>query len=61
MNDSTRRFPRSLAEAWPSHYADPIERPPSSRLRLRDLVLLVVAIVAALVALSMKFAATVTT
>lgn len=23
---TSRRYPRSLAEAWPQHYADPIER-----------------------------------
>jgi hypothetical protein len=61
VNDTTRRHPRSLAEAWPRDYADPIERPPRNRWRLRDLVLLGVAIVAALVALAYKFAAMVTT
>lgn len=56
MNDTTRRYPRSLAEAWPKDYADPIERPEKYRLRFRDLVLVVVAVVGSLVALSVKFA-----
>ena len=30
MTDTTRKHPRSLAEAFPRDYADPIERPDRS-------------------------------
>ena len=61
MNDTTRRYPRSLAQAFPQDYADPIEGPEKHRLTIRDLAFIAVAVVAALVGLSLKFAAMVTT
>jgi hypothetical protein len=53
---TTRRHPRTLAEAYPRDYADPIERPPRNPLRFGELALLALAIVCALVALACKFA-----
>lgn len=55
MNPTTRRYSRSLAEAFPSDYAASIERPPR-RLRLLDLAAYAVAVVLAVVALAIKFA-----
>lgn len=42
-----RRHPRSLAEAWPQHYADPIERYERSAWGLRTLIRAVVCVAAA--------------
>ena len=48
---STRRYPRSLAEAWPADYADPIERHPSARSWLLADGLIAALLVVVLVAL----------
>lgn len=55
MNPTTRRFSRSLAEAFPADYADPIERPPR-RMRFVDLLAYGVAVVLALIALAYSYA-----
>lgn len=52
--NTTRKFARTLAEAFPADYADPIERPPK-RMRFVDLVVICFAVVLALLAMAYKF------